>query len=176
MKLFSFNLKLHDIVDNIDRLSDFEFALIDLELVIFKAGDVQCIVDHVLQVDGAIVHYLKELEDLGNVETMAVTFDYKVKDNLEDRYYRVQGCSELMSDRREEVSSHHLTLLLQLNDAGDVCTDNQQLSTIIDHASLHLNIAQGAFRLENRLRFSRGLILTNGEDVIPEVLPWALVR
>ena len=122
------------------------------------------------------MHDLKELEDLGNVETMAVTFDYNVKDNLEDRNDRVQWGPELMSNRREEVSSHHLTLLLKLNDASDICTDNQQLSAIIDHASLHLNIAQGAFRLENRLRFSRRLIFTNDEDVIPEVLPWALVR
>lgn len=75
-----------------------------------------------------------------------------------------------MSDGSEELGSHDLALLLQLHDACDICTDHQQLGTLIDHRGLHLNVAFRTLRLEDCLKLCKGFIIMNAYDVVPQVL------
>ena len=50
-QILGIQLKLHDSMDIINSVSDVESFIVDLKLVVLEAGDVQGVVDHVLQVD-----------------------------------------------------------------------------------------------------------------------------
>lgn len=93
LKLLCIKLELHDVVDLIDNFSDCKWCHVDLKLVILEAGDVQGITNDVLQMNGAVVDNLDELQDPRNINGLSISVQEHAKNQFKDGYYGVQGCS-----------------------------------------------------------------------------------
>ena len=60
-------LKLHNVVDFLYASSYVERCLKDLKFVVFESSEIKSVLDHVLQMDGAVVSDLEVLQDLNEV-------------------------------------------------------------------------------------------------------------
>lgn len=84
------------------------------------------VVDHILQMDGAIVNDLDQFEDSRDVQVLnATTHHQHLQHNLEHGYDRVKWGPQFMRNRRKKVSSHDLTFLLKFHDPGDISAHSQ---------------------------------------------------
>ena len=71
-----------------------------------------------------------------------------------------------MGDRREEVGSYLLLSCLHMLDPCDVCAENNELSTLVNEASLDVNKLLGVFLFEKCLSVMFVLIC-NRLDICP---------
>lgn len=60
-------LKLHNVVDFLYASSYVERCLKDFKFVVFESCEIKSVLDHVLQMDGAVVSDLEVLQDLNEV-------------------------------------------------------------------------------------------------------------
>ena len=143
------HLKSHNIAYFVYRKPDIALLGVQLEIVIFNATDIQCVLNNILQMVRRIHHDFKVIHDFlphrkGNGRE-------DVLDHFQDGDNRVERRSQFMGDRREEVGSYLLLSCLHLLDPCDVCAENNELGTLVNEPSLYLDKLLGIFLFEKCL-------------------------